>query len=139
MAGAIRSARLEWPPETHPCHAREHGNTFTSQAYQNLVHVDLYTASRDIKDLIRKGLIRLPKKRGRVYQLASLSTEADKPLEYTALEPILTEKGYVTNEDIRSLFRVSAPTARRFVQRLVLLGWLKPQGAARWRRYVPGR
>jgi hypothetical protein len=32
-------------------YAREHDGTFTSRAYQKLVNVDMYHASRDIKDL----------------------------------------------------------------------------------------
>jgi ATP-dependent DNA helicase RecG len=118
-------------------YAREHGNTFTSQAYQNLVHVDIYTASRDIKDLIRKKLIKLPQKRGRVYELSPLPLVTEKPTEYSALEPILATKGYVTNEDIRNTLNLAAPAARRVALRLVFLGWLKPQGQVRWRRYFP--
>jgi len=44
--------------------AYAHGGQFTSRSYQKLVGVDLYTASRDIKDLIRKGIVRIRKKGG---------------------------------------------------------------------------
>mgnify|MGYP005864928087 CR=1 FL=1 len=30
-------------------YAKKHGHAFTSRAYQRLVHLDIYTASRDIK------------------------------------------------------------------------------------------
>lgn len=67
-------------------YAKEHGNAFTSRAYQKLVNVDLYTASREIKDLIRKGIVRLPKKGGRIYELSSPKAQSSgsKPEEYIA-------------------------------------------------------
>jgi predicted HTH transcriptional regulator len=40
-------------------YAREHDDLFTSRAYRALVGIDLYAASRDIKELIRKGVARL--------------------------------------------------------------------------------
>ena len=62
-------------------YAREHDGTFTSRAYQKLVGVDLYAASRDIKDLIRKGIVHLPHKGGRVYELISPRTSLLSPGE----------------------------------------------------------
>ena len=50
-------------------YAKEHSDTFTSRAYQKLVGVDIYTASRDIKDLIRKGIAHVRKKGGRIYEI----------------------------------------------------------------------
>ena len=120
-------------------YAKEHGNAFTSRAYQKLASVDLYTASREIKDLIRKGIVRLPKKGGRVYLLSSPNapSSGSKPEEYLALEPVLTAKGDVRNEDIRFALGVSRRQAARVAQRLVELGWLFPVGSRRGRRYLP--
>jgi ATP-dependent DNA helicase RecG len=121
--------------------AKEHGGAFTSRHYQGLVGIDLYTASRDIKDLIRKGLVQLPKKGGRVYELASSPKAAqvpEKPQEYLALEPGLKEKGYVNNEDIRKALGVSRYSANRIAHRLVASGWLKSEGSRRGRRYIRG-
>jgi len=122
--------------------AREHGNAFTSRNYQELVGVDIYSASRDIKELIRKGVVKLPKKGGRVYEVTSSPTAgvaAEKPPEYTTLEPVLREKGYVKNEDIRKALGVSQFSANRIAQRLMATGWLKSEGSKRGRRYVAGR
>jgi ATP-dependent DNA helicase RecG len=122
-------------------YAKEHGYTFTSRAYQHLTGVDLYTASQDIKDLIRKGIVQLPRKGGRVYKLLSTSAQpvVEKPPEYIALESVITAKEYVKNEDIRQALGVSLPQANRIARRLVIMGWLHPQGEKRGRRYVPAR
>jgi ATP-dependent DNA helicase RecG len=123
-------------------YAKEHGGDFTSRQCQDLVGIDIYTASREIKELIRKGIVKLPKKGGRVYELVtSLKPQADaeKPLEYSALEPVLKEKGYVKNEDIRKALKVSAISAKRIAHRLVATGWLQAEGQRRGRRYIFSR
>ncbi|MCX5916925.1 MAG: putative DNA binding domain-containing protein [Deltaproteobacteria bacterium] len=122
--------------------AKEHGGAFTSRHYQDLVGIDIYTASRDIKELIRKNVVKLPKKGGRVYEIVSspsTQTKAQKPPEFTAIEPVLKEKGYVKNEDIRRALKVPAISAKRIAHRLVVAGWLSPQGNRRGRRYVFSR
>jgi len=122
--------------------AKEHGGAFTSRHYQDLVGIDIYRASREIKELIRKGLVRLPKKGGRVYEIAS-SPEArmalEKPPEFSTLEPLLKVNGYIKNEDIRKALKVPAISAKRIAQRLVAAGWLRPEGERRGRRYILSR
>ncbi len=122
-------------------YAREHDGTFTSRAYQKLVGVDIYTASRDIKGLIRKGIVRLPKKGGRVYELCPPEEEVapEKPPEYAALEPILERQGYLKNRDIRLALGVSAQQADRIARRLEELGWLRREGEKRGTRYLPAK
>ncbi len=119
-------------------YAYEHGGRFTSRAYQKLVGVDIYTASRDIKDLIRRGIVRLTRPRGRVYELIPEPGKVprEKPPELIALEPILHEKGYVKNEDVRRAFGVSRIQALRLLQHLAELGFLKKEGKGRGARYV---
>ena len=123
-------------------YAKEHGGTFTSRAYRGVVGIDIYEASRDIRDLIRKGLVKLPQKGGRVYELVAppaAGAGAEKPPEYAALEPVLEEKGYLKNKDIREVLAVSQYSANRVAQRLITTGWLRPEGDRRGRRYVPAR
>lgn len=119
-------------------YAREHDGTFTSRAYQKLVGVDIYTASQDIKDLIRKGVARRTKKGGRVYRIVELSAPPPSPVteEFVKIEPVLQQKGFVQNKDIREIFRVSRLQAWRLLQRLVALGLLKLEGKGRNARYV---
>jgi ATP-dependent DNA helicase RecG len=122
--------------------AKEHSGAFTSHHYQELVGIDIYTASRDIKELIRKGLVKLPKKGGRVYELVSSPKAAavpEKPPEYLALEPVLKEKGYVKNEDIRKALRVSVKQSTRIAALLVSTGWLRPEGRLKARRYIQAK
>jgi ATP-dependent DNA helicase RecG len=122
-------------------YAHAHGGHFTSRAYQKLVGVDIYTASRDIKDLIRKGIVRLTKPKGRVYEVIAESEKVvvEKPPEFASIEPILREKGFVKNEDIRKALNVSTWQANWILRKLVSLGWLEPEGEKRGRRYRPGR
>jgi len=121
-------------------YAHAHGGRFTNRAYQKLVGIDLYTASRDIKDLIRKGIARLTKPKGRVYEAIPGGTKAavEKPPELVALQPILRQKGFLKNEDIRQVLGLSISQARRLAKRLVDLGFLTPEGEKRGRRYVAG-
>lgn len=119
-------------------YAKEHGMMFTSRDYQKLVGVDIYAASRDIKALIRKGIVRPVKKGGRLYEaLDSAATgEREKPEEFAALETALEKKGFVKNEDIRLALGVSRRHAIRIAQQLVDTGWLRAEGERRGRRYV---
>jgi ATP-dependent DNA helicase RecG len=120
-------------------YAREHGNSFTSRDYQKLAGMDIYGASQDIKELIRRGVVRLPRKGGRVYGVVApipASTMLEKPREYASLEPILREKGFIKNEDIRRALGVPIRQATRIATRLVSLGWLHAEGSLKARRYV---
>ena len=120
-------------------YAREHDGTFTSRAYQKLVGVDIYTASQDIKDLIRKGVARLQKKGGRIYKLVEPGEEESLafPPEYQVLETRLAKKGWITNTDIREVLGVSRHEATRIAANLVKMGLLRKEGERRWTRYVP--
>jgi ATP-dependent DNA helicase RecG len=122
-------------------YAHAQGGQFTSRSYQKLVGVDIYAASRDIKDLIRKGIVRLIKKGGRAYEVVTEQQvwTRESPPEYAALEPTLKRKGFVKNEDIRRILGISTVKANRIARNLVALGWLLPEGQARGRRYVAVR
>ncbi len=122
-------------------YAREHGGRFTSRAYQRLVQIDLYAASRDIKDLARKGIVQLPKKHGRVYRLVARDSQSspEKPPEYVVLEAVLATKGRLKNQDIREILGVNTAKAGRIARRLVAGGWLRAEGEKRGRYYVTAR
>jgi ATP-dependent DNA helicase RecG len=122
-------------------YAKEHDGTFTSQAYQRLASVDIYQASKDIKDLIRKDLVRLPSKGGRVYELrqAERISAPEPPPEYRVLLPILEGQGFVRNRDIRDALGVSSLKANRIAKALEATGWLRREGNRRGTRYLAVR
>ena len=117
-------------------YAREHDGTFTSRAYQKLAGVDIYTASRDIKDLIRKGVARRTKKGGRVYCLVTSTEKAPVPEDFARLEPALEQQGFLRNADVREALNVTREQAKRLLQQWTTLGLLKLVGKGRGARYV---
>lgn len=147
---AYRPETLRWLKQLKPlnlsksqkrilAYAKEHGDAFTSRAFQKLVGVDIYTASREIKELIRKNIVKLPRKRGRVYELLAAPTAGTPPaktLEFAVLEPILKEKGFLKNEDFRQALGISARSANRIAAKLVSAGLLKVEGSLKFRRYL---
>lgn len=120
-------------------YAKEHDGCFTSRAYQKLVGVDIYTASRDIKDLIRRRAARRMKKGGRIYQIVEPSAPLTPiiPEEFVRIEPLLRQRGYVQNKDIREIFGISRRQALRLLQNLATLGLIELEGRGRGARYVP--
>lgn len=122
-------------------YAHAQGGRFTNRDFQKLLGVGVYEASQQIRDLVRKGIVRPSQKRGRVYTLVEQPERAaeEKPKEYALLEPILAQKGYVKNKDIREALGVSAVQARRIAEQLQLAGWLLAEGDKRGRRYLPKR
>jgi len=117
-------------------YAREHDGTFTSRAYQKLAGVDIYTASQDIKDLIRKGVARRTKKGGRVYRLVTSTEKAPVPEDFARLEPALEQQGFLRNADVREALNVTREQAKRLLQQWTTLGLLKLVGKGRGARYV---
>ncbi len=119
--------------------ARVHGMRFTSRDYQKICSVDIYSASRDIKDLMRKGIVRLQKKGGRIYEI--LEGKEDEfpefPEGYLEVRMIVERKGYVKNEDLRGVLKLSRVQAKWLFQKYLNLGLLKMEGQGRGARYVP--
>ncbi|OGW17479.1 MAG: hypothetical protein A3G93_06405 [Nitrospinae bacterium RIFCSPLOWO2_12_FULL_45_22] len=118
--------------------ARSHGGSFTSRNWQKICKVDIYTAAREIKEMMKKRVARLLRKGGRVYKIEMPSEKQMKDLseEYRALEPILVKKGYLKNEDIRATLHVPRYTALRIAQRLVDLGLLIKTGTGKGMKYT---
>ncbi len=119
-------------------YARAHGLSFTSRNYQEVCGVDLYTASREIKELIRKGVVRLPQKGGRLYQVVE-EPQAEKPAapeEFRRIRSALDRRGFVTNQDIREALLISRLQAFRVARKLVALGILRREGRGRGTRYT---
>jgi len=116
--------------------ARQRGGKFTSADYQKLAELDIYTASKDLKELIRKGVIQPEKKGGRVYKLSP--EQAIVPEDFKSLQPALSKQGKLSNQDIRDIWQVGRQAALRGARRLVEGGWLIPEGQGKGRRYKSG-
>jgi len=84
--------------------ARQRGGKFTSADYQKLAEIDIYTASRDIKDLIRKSVVQAEKKGGRIYILSS--GQPVIPEDFKSLQPELSRIGALSNQALRNIWRV---------------------------------
>jgi len=119
-------------------YAREHDGTFTSRTYQKLVGVDLYTASRDIKDLIRKGVVRIRKKGGRVYEVLEPGVPVDIPPAFRQVYERLRMIGKVTNQDLRKILKCDRHQAYRQACHWVEMGLLERKGRGRGAYYVIG-
>lgn len=117
--------------------ARQQEGRFTSAQYQKLAGIDIYAASRDIKELIRKGLVRLEKKRGRLYRLTQGERGAP-PEDFKSLADELAVKKRLSNEDLRRIWGADRQSALRRARQLVDSGWLQARGQRRWSRYVAG-
>jgi ATP-dependent DNA helicase RecG len=116
--------------------ARQRGGKFTSADYQKLAELDIYAASRDIKELIRKGVIESEKKGGRVYRLGP--EQPVVPKEFRVLQAELAKRGALSNQDLRNIWRVDRQAALRSARRLTEAGWLAAEGEGKGRRYKPG-
>ena len=119
-------------------YARGHGGTFTSRAYQKLVGADLYTASRDIKDLIRKGVARIRKKGGRVYGISEIGAPVEIPSAFEPVYDQLQREGRVTNQDLREILECDRHQVYRHANHWVNIGLLECRGKGRGAHYVIG-
>lgn len=117
--------------------ARQQEGRFTSAQYQKLVGCDIYAASQDIKELIRKSLVRLEKKGGRLYRLVQEGREAP-PEDFNRVAGELAAKKRLTNGDLRRIWEADRQSALRRAQRLMEEGWLRTAGAGRGSHYVAG-
>ena len=122
-------------------YAHAYAGRFTSRTYQKLVGVDIYTASKDIKDLIRRKIARSLKKGGRIYEVVPSDRQQliELPDELKKLRSTLKQKGYLKNEDVRRIFGINMAQANRLLRRLTETGWLHGEGNKRGRRYYLNR
>ena len=117
-----------------------HGDSLTSRQYQSLFGVDIYQASRDLKDLVKKGILALPKKGGRVYTILKEPVPLIKSKQQIlkTLAPIfekVKEKGFITNSDIQKAVKISRVQASRIARDLVEWGLLVREGRGRGAHY----
>ncbi len=118
--------------------ARAHGGSFTSRDWQKVCGVDIYTASREIKEMLRKRCLVHPHKSGRVYSIvcASEKEEIRFPEDYVTIEELLNKQGYVTNQNIQRILEIPRFQAVRVAKKLIDLGLIELAGKGRGAKYV---
>ncbi|MBM3947318.1 MAG: hypothetical protein FJ315_08000 [SAR202 cluster bacterium] len=111
------------------------GKRFTSHDVQKHFHLDLYAASTLIKSLIRKRVVRLPEKRGRVYEVIEPATVESLPQEMLCLLPAFQDREQLPRRVLQKLWGVRPHQAYLKARALVEGGWLEPTGAGRGAGY----
>jgi ATP-dependent DNA helicase RecG len=110
-------------------YAHSHGGQFTSRNYQDVIRTDIYRASAAIKDMIRKGVVKQTKKRGKLYEVSEpLVASFEAPQALAPFLPTLLTKGKLTNQDVRQITGMSRNSAARLLKELVSMGWLSFSG-----------
>jgi Fic family protein len=116
-----------------------HGGAFTSREYQKLVGTDIYGASQDIKDLIRRGLAVSQRKGGRVYRILESAAPQTVPEELAPLLPLLRERGFIKNADVRRVLGVTSRQALVLLTEWAKGEWLIRDGERKATVYRAGR
>ncbi|MFH0939450.1 MAG: RNA-binding domain-containing protein [Planctomycetota bacterium] len=82
-----------------------------------------------IKDMIRKGIVRSPKKGSRIYEVKEpWLVLPDMPSELALLLPVLQRKSILTNADVRETLGLTKITSGRLLRELVASQWLAGTG-----------
>jgi len=118
--------------------AYSHGGTFTSREYQKLAGTDIYGASRDIKDLIRRGLAVSEKKGGRVYRVLETAAPSTVPEDLEPLLAPLRANGFIKNADVRDRLGITRRQALVLLTEWTEGKWLVRHGKRKATRYLPG-
>jgi ATP-dependent DNA helicase RecG len=115
-----------------------HGGRFTSREYQKLTGTDIYGASRDIKDLIRRGLAASDKKGGRVYRVLETAVTPAVPEELAPLLALLRERGFIKNADVQTALEIDRRRALALLTSWAEGQWLVRDGERKATKYFPG-
>jgi ATP-dependent DNA helicase RecG len=115
-----------------------HGGAFTSREYQKLVGTDIYGASRDIKDLIRRGLAVSDKKGGRIYRILESAAPSAVPQDLEPLLVLLRENGFIKNADVQKVLNIDRRRALALLTTWVDGRWLLRDGERKATKYFSG-
>ncbi|MBW2342103.1 MAG: putative DNA binding domain-containing protein [Deltaproteobacteria bacterium] len=117
---------------------KAHSDSFTSRDYQKVCDLGIYEAGKEIKDMVRLGIIKLNKRGGRIYTLQSKEKwgTVEEPIEFIPLKQIIHKKGFLKNSDIQKALGVSRFKATKLAKRLVEIGLLRKEGKGKGSRYL---
>jgi ATP-dependent DNA helicase RecG len=113
---------------------------FSNAEYQRLNEVDRDLSYRDLRELLRLGLIATEGRgRGTRYLVNIPPREAQKaPTPSQVLTGRMQERGYIQNSDYRDVFGVDRYAASKALAQLTLSRVLRQEGERRGTRYRPG-
>jgi ATP-dependent DNA helicase RecG len=115
--------------------AASRGGRFTSRDVQKHFRLDLYAASTLIKSLIRRGVVRLPQKGGRIYEVVEPTGVEQLPKDIAVLLPSFREREQLPRRVLQDLWGVRPHQAYLKARSLSEGGWLEPSGAGRGAGY----
>jgi ATP-dependent DNA helicase RecG len=116
--------------------ARSRNMRFTSREIQKRFDLDVYAASQLIRSLVRKNIVRLVEKGGRIYEVVNQTLPQSIPDDLRLLLPSFQKTTKLMNKDLQILWDTPQRTARRRAKTLVDAGWLELSGAGRYAGYV---
>ncbi len=87
-----------------------------------MCELDVFTASQDIKGVLRQGCMIHPEKVDRNYYRVypDEGRKIEVPGEESKIEEMLDERCYVTNQDIREILKIQRFTATRIAKRSLI-------------------
>jgi ATP-dependent DNA helicase RecG len=118
--------------------ARAHGQRFTNREIQKQFGMDLYAVSTLVKSLMRKGVVRLTEKGGRVYEVLPIGVTEPIPDELSVLMRTFRERETVANRDLQKAWGLDRAKSYQRARSLVMAGWLELVGTRRTAVYRLG-
>jgi ATP-dependent DNA helicase RecG len=111
--------------------AYAHGRRFTNREIQKQLDLDLYAVSTLVKSLVRKGIVRLIEKGGRIYEVLPPGVIEPVPDDLRTLVPAFEHHSGLDNRDLRRAWGLDRPRAYLRARSLVAAGWLEMEGSKR--------
>jgi CRP-like cAMP-binding protein len=108
---------------------------FTSRDLQKHFGLDVYAASQLIRPLVRKNIVRLVEKGGRIYEVVDAPASEVPPPELVTLLVKFNSRNTLTRSEMQEVWGLPRHTAYRLARELVQAGWLELTGAKRGSEY----
>jgi ATP-dependent DNA helicase RecG len=117
-------------------YAHKNDLQFTSREIQAALNLDLYGASSLIKALMRKSVVRLQARGGRIYKVLPTTIQQPVPDELKVLLPEFQKQPKLRRSDLQRIWNVPAMDAYWRAKSLVTEGWLDLTGRGRGAGYL---
>jgi len=117
-------------------YARVHGLVFSSSDYQRF-GVDRDTAYAEIKDLVKRGIVQLLKKHGKVYRVLEGEDQGASLPGLKWVREALEKKGFFTLQDLKPPKSISRRKALAMLRELAQQGYFTISGKGKGTKYQP--